>query len=217
MSKKFVLSFFVILIVLAIGGFFGWKKYNEFREKKIMEQLIDFYLIESDGQKIIESKDKNFSFIIPEGWRLKKDLKINEEKEITNDNYFYGYIEIMSPELFEDADNGIETNIFKSKRGCFIGAGINDEEKMTIEEIQKATQEYNVYYKLESDDIYEFIEISGYKAMKNTFDSSTIGHYVGIVIPVNDYFYSFILHSSKENQNKCLESFDSLLDTVKIK
>jgi hypothetical protein len=216
MSKKFVISFFVFLILLVVGGFLGWKKYEKFQIRKDLERLTDFYLIESNGQRIIESRNQNFSFIFPEGWRLKRDLKTIEDKSLVDFKDFIGYISMMSPELFEDADSGIETNILKSQRGCFMEIGIT-KERMTLDEIKKASQDYNIYYKLESDDVYEFIEISGYKAMKNTFDSSTIGHYVGIFVPINDYFYTLILHSSKENQNKCLESFDNLLNTVKIK
>ncbi len=215
MSKKKLALVFILVLVFIIGGSFLWKSYKKFQIRKDLERLTDFYLIESLGQKMIESRNKDFSVIVPEGWRFRKELKVIAKGNLTDFKNFIGYVEIMSPELFEDTDGKKESNIFKSQRGCFVEVGIL-KEKMTLDEIKEASQ-HKEYLELESEDIYEFIEIDGHEALKNSLDSSLVGHYIGIAIPVNDNIYSLTIYSSKENQNKCTESFNDLLKTVKIK
>jgi len=218
LNKKVLIP--IILVVLFLVGaasFFLWQYYNN-QQTQIeddLKRLADYVVEETLEGKIIKSINGDLEVKMPIGWYFRKELKYFKEKNLVNSNYFVGHVEILSPELFKSSEQGIETNIFKSKTGCLIEIGAIEGGK-SFEELKEEIKENLQYFKLESEEKFEIIEIDNHNVLKNVFDSSSVGHCVAFYIPCENKIHSLALFSSQENKEKCSQEFDKFLETVLV-
>ena len=177
------------------------------RGDKEEERIADYTVEETSKGPIIRTEDGKMSFWVPSGWSL---------KEIGGQERFFGVVQIFSPELSKNIEEGIEENKFNSKEGCLFEIGMTENYFLDLEELEEKSKEDHQFIGLESEENYEMIDFYGHDALENTLVSSTFGCCKIIHIIVGNKLRNITVCSGKKDKEKCFQEFDEFLETALI-
>lgn len=207
MSKKFILSFFALILIIIIGLF--WQKDNiiNYLEKKELESIIapikDYNIVESSSKKFLVDKKDKLELTIPSGWNVKigadrTNFASNERVILYSSNFNYRpasgcLAEIMIRRLNNNKDN------FRLQS--------TDEIKTTIDNYNEMGPAEGYSMSIISVDKLEALQTTHILEDKNN-------KIISVEIPTLNrvYCFEFILLSKE-----CDQQIDNLLNTVKIK
>jgi len=207
MSKKFVLSFFVLILIIAIGLF--WQKNNiiNYLENKELESMTvpikDYNIIDNSSGKFLINKNNGLELMVPTGWNVKigadrTNFASNERVILYSSDFNYRpangcLAEIMIRRLSGNKDN------FRLQS--------TDQIKTTIDNYNEIGQAEGYSMSIISVDKLEALQTIHTSKDKNTKT-------ISIEIPTLNrvYCFEFVLFSKE-----CDQQFDNLLNTVKIK
>ena len=195
MKKKIVAGLVgVVVIAAAMSGLFWWQNRLTPVDKWNMAKYskpADFTVTETPEQKIIENKSAGLTFAIPKDW-----------------------IATSTPSMFKISKPGArEKNSIFMEKGCRIIveiAEINTNIDTVKEELK--TGVWGKYMARQDQ-----IIINDKTALSYIASSDTLNFYhYGIVIPYHKKIYSIILNTTPQDKDICSQSFQSVLDSVKI-
>ena len=196
--KKFLnkKAIFVIILILIAGGFFWWQN------REIKGSPEDYVIKETEEGTFVENKKAGLLVKSPEGWEMKKIKDIEE-----------GSFIIQTLDIEGKENNDIVMPPLT--QGCGIEIGINYK-KLSFEEIEQSAKE--IYLRLEvTDQIFERMTVDNKEALKNVVNTYYAGPMIGIYVPVSDRVYSFTLIWASDEKEKCIQEFESFLETISIK
>jgi len=153
-------------------------------------------VIETETGKIVRNKAEGYEVTVPKEWRI-------ENTKETKRQAFH------SPETLEQEVPG------QIEYGCKIETYVSPE-KTTLEKLQQDTKEELEWYTVKKNE-YSIIDVSGYKAVKNIFESEEMGYSIGVYIPTETKLFSFIMYPAEKDLEKCIQYFDNFLKTIVIK
>jgi hypothetical protein len=203
MNKKLKI-FLAALFVIALMSFLIFKvvEYKNEKEDELNYLYIeDFTKTEVDGKTVLENKDIGLKFTVPQGWET--------------GSAYWSNLSLVSPD-FEPLRNDPTAAPFPQK-GCWIDLifsidsnnGISYEFIDNLINIGGYLESYN-----EEGDHYEIVEVDGLKAIKDTGG----GDYILIRVPFRrNGIISFETYLRGQDKEKCIEEFNSLINTVSIK
>jgi len=194
-KKKFVISSVVIIVlILGAGGFFLWQG------REIKGSPADYIIKETTDGKIVENKKAGLFVKAPEGWDVKK---IEDEGGAVN---FYS-----SNTDVESREGKI---VLPIKNGCLIQTNVVYK-KMDFEQTKQEAKRTHIMLGVKSDE-FEEIVINNHKALKNMFDIHKYGSGIGIYIPLKNRGYAFYLYWAPDEKERCVQKFESFLETISI-
>ena len=196
MKKKIIFLFCVLILALALGGFFYWQQHRE-----IKGSPNDYVIKQTPEGTFVENKKAGLVVKVPEEWKAEK---INEGE---------GSVILYSPEI---GKNLIEKKIDSPlKNGCIIETSIMYR-KMDFSDL-KLEAKYNLSFLQPNSVEFKEIKINNYKALKTIADTQKIGPGIGIDIPYKKKVHSFLLLYSYQKKEDCLEKFNNFLGQISIK
>ncbi len=191
--------FFIILFIFTgIIFFLGYKGAEErIKENNLILQDSGYVFLRSN---IIENPLMGFSFNVPVSWKINYDFKEN-------------VLEMFSTnELYE-----VEPDCPSIRKDCTFSVQVNDqyqEKKKLIQDIElalKTDKRPEIVQGIK--DIYEILEVSGFKAVKELiFYEPEVGSIYLVSVPVNNKNYAF---SGFINEG-CEKTFERFLETINI-
>lgn len=199
-NKKNLIFIVIFILLLLIGGFFWWwqQPKSQLRKWWIEEiemkgSIKDFFIKEVPEGKFVENKKEGLRVKAPEGWSF--------EKGETSSFAVWG-INLFSPNKSCMVGVYIEnSNLHFDLANLYIQNSKNIENNLSFEETG-----------------YEVIKIDQKQALKELiYDDPKIGIEIGVRIPTkNNKNIYFVLRSSSEDKDKCVEEFNNFLSTVVI-
>jgi hypothetical protein len=202
MSKKFIVSIFVILflILVAGGGFFWWKNRETPIEKweaaKVSPEE-DYTVKETPEGKVVENKKMGLSYKIPKDWIL----------ENGNPTRFY------SP----DTEFKEKSSVFLEK-GCkmYIYASYIKTDLDTLKKFIDA--DFSKSALITKVDESSTMKVNNHPALRNRFHIERFGmSYISVDLPSKDRLYKIAISSPIGEKERCEEEFNQFLETVSIK
>ena len=203
---KIILSVLLIIAILAFIVF----KVIEFKKEK--EENLNFIAIQDfierkmDGKTILENKDIGLSFVLPQGWEFVTTSWANVSMRTFDFEPFMGDV-TRSPMADKGCwiDFNFSTNSTK---------GLDYETLKNVLTLEGFLDAYN-----EEGNNAEIIDINNVKAIK---EFKTIGenavNFISVKIPLDkNRVYSFDTYLIGQDKEKCLEEFNSFLNSVSIK
>ncbi len=202
---KIILSVLLIIAILAFIIF----KVIEFKKEK--EENLNFITIQDfierkmDGKTILENKDIGLSFVLPQGWEFVTTSWANVSMRTFDFEPFMGDV-TRSP---------------MADKGCWIDFnfsintmdGLDYKYVYNLANIDGYAEDANT-----EKSTYERIEVNNLKAIKHTYVLSDQGESISIQIPFEkNKVYSFETYLIGQDKEKCLEEFNSFLNSVSIK
>jgi len=194
LNKKF-LFLFVIVLILTAGGFFWWQG------REIKGSPEDYVIIETEEGKFVGNKKAGLIVKTPEGWEAEK-IEFSE-----------GSMGFYAPET----EGRWQDEMIKPplNKGCVIGTAVIYK-KMDFDEVKEEIKEIHAGLGILSEEL-EIITINNRQALKNTFDSKFIGPSIGVYFLNKNKLYSFALYWAIDEKERCIQEFDSFLETISIK
>jgi hypothetical protein len=192
LNKKVI---FVIVLILAVGGFFWWQG------REIKGSPEDYVIIETEEGTFVENKKAGLVVKAPEGWEVEKI------------EFFEGSMGFYAPET----EGRWQDEMIKAplNKGCAIGTAVIYK-KMDFDEAKEEIKEIHAGLGILSEEL-EIITINNRQALKNTFDSKFIGPGIGVYFLNKNKLYSFALYWAIDEKERCIQEFDSFLETISIK
>ncbi|GMX58757.1 MAG: hypothetical protein MCSN_4110 [Candidatus Microsyncoccus archaeolyticus] len=203
---KIILS---VLLVIAILSFVIFKVLEFKKEKEENLNFItikDFIEKKMDNETIIENQEIGLSFVLPQGW------------EFVNTNWANISMRTFDYEPFMNEEERLPL----LNKGCWIDfnfstnstKGLDYETLFNILNLEGFQEAYN-----EEGNKAEIITIGDLKVVKET---KTIGEekgeFISVKIPFNkNRVYSFETYLMGQDKEKCLEIFNSFLNSISIK
>jgi CRISPR/Cas system CSM-associated protein Csm4 (group 5 of RAMP superfamily) len=86
---------------------------------------------------------------------------------------------------------------------------------LSFEEIKKEAKEIH-WMLVPIFEEFEEIVINNKKALKNTWESKTKGPMIAIYIPTDNKVYTFTLAWAPDEKERCIQEFESFLETISI-
>lgn len=196
--KKKIVFLIIIVLILAIGGFFYWQQ----TIKEIKGSPDDYVIKETEEGTFIENKKAELIVRAPDGWGVKR-IEIDE-----------GAIDFYSPDL--KIDQKEEKIILPLEKGCKIQASI-EYKKLSFADIKTESRYSFALMNMKSIN-FEETTINNYPALKITFDLKEEGLGIGksVSIPINNKVYGFSILWGPNEKEKCIEEFDTFLETISI-
>ena len=194
MNKKF-LFLFVFVLILAVGGFFWWQG------REIKGSPEDYVIKETGEGKIVENKKARLIIKVPEGWEAEKIEFLKEGSVVVQTSNIEG----------ENRDGIVVPPLI---RGCGIEITMTYK-ALNFEEIKNEAKEIH-WMLVPIFEEFEEIVINNKKALKNTWENKTKGPMIAIYIPTDNKVYTFILAWSPDEKEKCIQEFESFLETISI-
>ena len=176
------------------GSFFWWQG------REIKGSPEDYVIKETEQGKIIENKRAGLRFEVPAEWEAQK-IEFLEGSVVINTKDIEGVWrnEMVNPPL---------------TKGCGIEIGVVYR-KMDFDEIKKEVKDIHFGLGIKSEE-FEQITINNQDALKNTFDSISLGPGIVIYIPNKNKLYGFSVNWAPEEKEKCIQEFNQFLETVLI-
>jgi hypothetical protein len=208
MNKKVKIILSVLLIVLITGIIIF--KVIEFKKEK--EDNLNFINISNfverkmDGKTILENQEIGLSFVLPQGWEFV--------------NTSWANVSMRSFD-FEPIGGDVQRSPMADK-GCWIdfNFSINSMHGLDYELVYNlANTEGFAEGQSTETDKYERVEVNSLKAIKSTFVlDNEKGEIVSIQIPSGkNKVYNFDTYLIGQDKEKCLETFNSFVNSVSIK
>ena len=194
MSKKIVIPIVIVLILVA-GGVFWWQG------REIKGSSADYVIKETPEGKIVENKKAGLIVKIPEGWETQK-IELLE-----------GSVALYTPDV-----EGVWRNEMINpplRKGCAVGGGVIYK-KMSFDEIKKEIKEIHAGLGIKSEE-FEIITINNHQALKDTFDSLSIGPGISVYILNKEKIYNLGVYWAPDDKERCVQEFDKFLETISIK
>lgn len=193
--KKIIIPI-VIVLILAAGGFFWW-----WQGREIKGSPEDYIIKETPEGKIIENKKAGLTVKAPEGWNTQK-IELLEGSVIFDTPDIEGAWrnEMISPPL---------------KKGCGMETAVVYEE-MNFDILKGKIKEIHAGLGIKSEE-FEIITINNHQALKNTFDSLSIGPGIVVYFIQKNKLYSFAVYWAPDDKERCVQEFNKFLETVSIK
>ncbi len=193
--KKIIFLVLIILLISA-GGFFWWRQNRE-----IKGSPEDYIIKETPEGKIIENKRAGLTVRVPEGWTEKK-IELLEGSMVfyTPDIEGAWRNEMISPPL---------------KKECLIETSVVYK-KMNFDQIKEEVRDIHFGLGIQSEE-FEEITINNQQALKNTFESESLGPAMVVYIPKKNRLYDFDLYWFPDDREKCIQEFNKFLETISIK
>lgn len=208
MNKKVKIALSVLLAI-AIISFIAFKIIEINKEK---EENLNFITIEDfierkmDGKTIIENKDISLSFVLSQGWEFINTSWANVSMRTFD---FEPYMGDVNRSPIADKGCWIDFNFSINSMHGFDYQYVYDLANIDGYAEDASTEK----------DKYERIEINSLKAVKSilTLDNDK-REVVSIQIPFNkNKVYSFDTYLTGQDKEKCLEEFNSFLNSISIK
>jgi hypothetical protein len=195
LNKKF-LFVFVFVLILVVGGLFFW-----WQGREIKGSPEDYVIIETEEGKFVENKKAGLLVKTPEGWEAEK-IEFSD-----------GSMGFYAPET----EGRWQDEMIKPplNKGCAIGTAVIYK-KMDFDEVKEEIKEIHAGLGILSEEL-EIITINNRQALKNTFDSKFIGPSIGVYFLNKNKLYSFALYWAIDEKEKCIQEFESFLETISIK
>jgi hypothetical protein len=202
---KIILSVLLIIAILAFIIF----KVIEFKKEK--EENLNFIAIQDfierkmDGKTILENQDIGLSFVLPQGWEFVTTSWANVSMRTFDFEPFMGDV-TRSP---------------MADKGCWIDFnfsintmdGLDYKYVYNLANIDGYAEDANT-----EKSIYERIKVNNLKAIKHIYALNDQGESISIQIPFEkNKVYSFETYLVGQDKEKCLEEFNSFLNSVSIK
>jgi len=190
MKKIIILIIAVFVLLLIIGGVFLWQKGNS---------KLDKYIIK---EGIVENATAGLIIKIPDNWKA-------EIGDIGGE----GVVSFYCP----------NTELYPTgslKEGCLIRAEVLDCSKKNSMTKVDLDQTENIINNLPIDQKYKIREISGYKALEESFVREVGGRevsYISIKVPVKERLYQFDVLLVPSADTERYSQLGTLLDAVSIK
>lgn len=213
MNKKLKM-FLAALFVIALTSFLIFKviEYKNEKEDKLNYLYIeDFTKTEVDGKTFLENKDIGLKFTVPQGWET---------------GYSYWSNVSMRSLDFEPLIDDPSGTPFPQK-GCFIDfeivvlvdADIYKYDYGFLDNLINTEGYLESYNEEDADTYYEIVKVNELKAVKKTFFlEDSRGEMVSIQIPFKkNKVYVFTTYLTGQDKEKCLEEFNSFINSVYIK
>jgi hypothetical protein len=207
MNKKIFIPIIFFILLLGSGSYFFWIcieksnlgfiSFEEFAQRKVNDEII------------IEHKETDFEAKIPKDYQLGGGVGENSLLFVSSDFQPRPEAGIYSPPI--------------PQKGCATEIEIKREKEGTDYDITYSFIKSEIDSCLESPEKCdgEIIEVSGYKAFKNTFipvDQDVLpGKYVRVQVPKDEIVYSFTSYLFSEDKERCAQEFDNFLEIVSIK
>jgi len=195
LNKK-VIFVFVIFLILSAGGFFYW-----WGNREIKGSPEDYVIIETEEGKFVENKKAGLVVRVPEGWEAEK-IELFEE----------GSAVIQTLDIEGEKRDGVA--VLPLTRGCGIEITITYK-ALNFDEIKKEAREIHWMLVPISEEFEEVI-INNKKALKNTWESKAKGPMIAIYIPAGNKVYTFTLAWAPNEKERCIQEFESFLETISI-
>jgi hypothetical protein len=192
LNKKVI---FVIVLILAVGGFFWWQG------REIKGSPEDYVIIETEEGTFVENKKAGLVVKAPEGWEAEKIEFLKE-----------GSVVVQTSNIEGEKRDGIV--VPPLIRGCGIEITMTYK-ALSFEEIKKEAKEIH-WMLVPIFEEFEEIVINNKKALKNTWESKTKGPMIAIYIPTDNKVYTFTLAWAPDEKERCIQEFESFLETISI-
>jgi hypothetical protein len=191
--------FFVLILILGIGGFFLWKNNQETPPEKWMEAKMspieDFIIKEAPEGKIVENKKAGISFKIPTDWIVKEDP-----------SSFYSPDTKFDEKRSDVLQQGCKINIDIS----YIKTNIDTLEKFRKENISQLSS-------VIKNEEFKKIEIKGHPALIYGFDVETLKTSFGwIDMPLKNRLYAVLLTSPIQEEERCQAELNKFSESISI-
>ncbi|MCX6760513.1 MAG: PsbP-related protein [Candidatus Nealsonbacteria bacterium] len=198
LAKK-IFVFFVLILILGIGGFFLWKNNQETPPEKWMEAKMspieDFIIKETPEGKLVENKKAGISFKIPTDWIIKEDP-----------SSFYSPDTKFNEKRSDILETGCRIYIYVS----YIRTNIDTLEKIVNENFLQLSSVIKL-------DQFQKIELSGQTALKNKYYVEGLKmSYISIDFPFKNNIYKIIFSSPIQESERCDEEFNKFLGSVSM-
>jgi len=192
-SKKIIVL--TLVLVLAVGGFFLW-----WQSREIKGSPEDYVIKETEKGRVVENERVGLRIQVPKGWMSEK-IEFLEGSIImyTTDVESERQSEVVAPPL---------------KNGCGIEVAVAYKE-VNFDEIKKEIEEVHVGIGIKSEK-FETVTINDHKALKNTFDSVSLGPGISVYFSQKNKLYSFVIYWGLDEKERCTQEFDKFLETVSI-
>jgi hypothetical protein len=194
LNKKF-LFLFIFVLILVVGGFFWWQ------EREIKGSPEDYVIIETEEGTFVENKKAGLVVKAPEGWEAEKIEFLKE-----------GSVVVQTSNIEGEKRDGIV--VPPLIRGCGIEITMTYK-ALSFEEIKKEAKEIH-WMLVPIFEEFEEIVINNKKALKNTWESKTKGPMIAIYIPTDNKVYTFTLAWAPDEKERCIQEFESFLETISI-
>ncbi|MDD5752978.1 MAG: hypothetical protein PHI45_02760 [Candidatus Pacebacteria bacterium] len=202
---KIILS---ILLIIAILAFIVFKVVEYKKEKEENLNFItiqDFIERKMDGKTILENQDIGLSFVLPQGWEFINTSWANVSMRTFDFEPFMGDVS-RSP---------------MADKGCWIDFNFstNDTKGLDYETLNNVLilEGFLSVYNEEGNNA-EIIDVNNVKAIKEFKTIGGVVDFMSVKIPFNkNRVYSFDTYLIGQDKEKCLEEFNSFLNSVSIK
>ena len=194
-KKKIIIFLIIISLLIIAGGVFWW-----WQGREIKGSPDDYVIKETEEGKIVENKKAGLLVKAPEEWEVKK-------MEIEG-----GGITFYSGDTKIKWEN--DQIVLPLEDGCVMGSEVIYK-KMDFEEIKEDARRTHIMLGVKSDEFEEII-VNNHKALKNTFELHKYGPGIGIYIPVKNKGYAFYLYWGPDEKERCIQEFESFLETISI-
>lgn len=200
--KKVIIFLIIILLLITAGGVFCW-----WQKREIKGSPEDYVIKETAEGRIVENKKAGLTVKVPEGWEAKK-MDVEEGLAI-----FYS-----SETEIEWREGKI---VFPIKKGCLIRTTVVYKEG-DFEDIKRETKFDHLLIGKVNYDEFEKITINNYRGLKNSFElvpwgAEKLESGISIYIPLKDKVYGLHLTWAFDEEEKCIQEFESFLETIQIK
>ena len=195
MDRKFTI-FIIILLLLAAGGVFLWLENRE-----IKGSPDDYVIKETAEGRIVENKKAGLTVKVPNGWEVEKIEQLE------------GSVVLHTQDLEGEEKSGMPSPPLT--KGCGVETAVVYE-KMDFEELKEKVREIHLGLRIKSEE-FEVTTINHRRALKNTFDSLSLGPSIVVYFSNINKIYSFAVYWAPEEKERCIQEFDKFLETVKIK
>lgn len=191
--------FFILILVLGIGGFFLWKNNQETPPEKWMEAKMspteDFIIKETPEGKLVENKKAGISFKIPADWIVEED-----------------------PSSFYSPDAKFnETRSDILQQGCKINIDINYI-KTNVDVLEKVRKENILQLSsVIKNEEFKKTETKGYSSLIYGFDVENLKtSYNWIDIPFENRLYTILLTSPIQKEERCQMELNKFLESISV-
>jgi len=196
LNKK-IIFIFVFVLILVVGGFFWWQQNRE-----IKGSPDDYVIKETEEGIFVENKKAGLVVKVPEGWETKK-MEVEE-----------GLIILFPLETEMEMREG--KIVLPIKKGCLIRTTVVYREG-NFDQIRNQTKIDHLLTDGVKYDEFREITINNYYGLKNNFEFEKLGSGISTYIPIKNKVYGFHLVWASDEKERCLQKFESFLETVSIK
>jgi hypothetical protein len=196
MKKAFSLIIMIAILAVILGTIYiiGEVMAAKKRRQQPTSQTPDIIVIEKGDFKIVKNLTDGYQVTIPKEWNIEKPsvgyLSFDDINSVTPQNEFCK----------------IEVNTIANLKGSSVEQWLNGDEAKTNESF--------LTIKLDRRDN---ITIDGQAGIKRVLDTAENGYSVAAIIAFDQKIYEFIIYPKGINAQKCLNSFDSYLSSIRFK